>query len=193
MLDSKCPSQQEGWSGELAWTHYGNIRAQDLIYLPKCLSILSSISQVKVASLGRFLWNRHRTIKQLVWGKTHKLQLMQNVAAWVILGTQTMAYVTFLLCKLHWVPVWFWVQFKVLVVIYKSHAWHMAMLPVELSSSHYIDLSYLVRQGRYYAVDPIRKTGGEKAGGGIFVTSTWYNRWNMKIIDSVLHSHLCPA
>ena len=49
-----------------------------------------------------------------------KLQLVQNVAMRAILGAPRVAHVTPLLRELHWVPVCFWVQFKVLVITFKA-------------------------------------------------------------------------
>lgn len=49
-----------------------------------------------------------------------KLQLVQNVAAHVINDVAYTADVTPLLHDLHWLPVCFWVQFKVLIVTFKA-------------------------------------------------------------------------
>ena len=49
-----------------------------------------------------------------------KLQLAQNAAARAVLGAPRRAHITPLLCELHWLPVCFWVQFKVLVITFKA-------------------------------------------------------------------------
>ena len=49
-----------------------------------------------------------------------KLQLVQNAAAWVSLGAPRLEHKTLLLRELHWVPVCFRVQFKVLVITFKA-------------------------------------------------------------------------
>lgn len=47
-----------------------------------------------------------------------KLQLVQNTAACTILPTPWFTYVTPLLCDLHWLPIVFKVQFKLMVIIF---------------------------------------------------------------------------
>ncbi|KAM3845550.1 uncharacterized protein M6D78_003221 [Vipera latastei] len=49
----------------------------------------------------------------------HRLQLVQNAAARVVLGVSRYSHVTPLLRELHWLPVVFRVRFKVLVMTYK--------------------------------------------------------------------------
>lgn len=49
-----------------------------------------------------------------------KIQLVQNVAVQVVSGARYMAHVTPLLRKLHWLPLCFWVQFKVPDVTFKA-------------------------------------------------------------------------
>lgn len=47
---------------------------------------------------------------------TWKLQLVLNAVAYAIMGVFHQVYVTPLLHELHWLPVGFWVQFKVLAI-----------------------------------------------------------------------------
>ena len=51
---------------------------------------------------------------------TRRLQLVQNAAARVVMGTTRCARVTPLLRELHWLPVVFRVRFKVLVTTFKA-------------------------------------------------------------------------
>lgn len=50
-----------------------------------------------------------------------KLQLAQNAAVQAILSAIRRAHIMSLLCELHWMPVCFWVQFKILVATYKAY------------------------------------------------------------------------
>ncbi|XP_070800926.1 uncharacterized protein, partial [Pituophis catenifer annectens] len=50
---------------------------------------------------------------------TRRLQLVQNAAARVIMGATWRSHITPLLSELHWLPVVFWVRFKVLVLTFK--------------------------------------------------------------------------
>lgn len=49
-----------------------------------------------------------------------KLQQVWNAAAWAVLGASRMVHVTLLFHKLHWLPICFLVQVKVLVIIYNA-------------------------------------------------------------------------
>lgn len=59
LLESNHPTQEEGSSRELAWSHY--ITQIPTPIPPECIWALSSLSQMKVSvwedSYGRFLWN----------------------------------------------------------------------------------------------------------------------------------------
>lgn len=48
------------------------------------------------------------------------LQLMQNVAARMLVGTNKYDHVTPILWELHWMPIVFQAQFKLLVLIFKA-------------------------------------------------------------------------
>lgn len=47
-----------------------------------------------------------------------KLQLVQKVAAQAVMCTLGSVHITFLLCKLHWLALCFWIQFKMLIMTY---------------------------------------------------------------------------
>lgn len=55
-------------------------------------------------------------VLQNIW----KLQLVQNIVAWIINGASYMTYLTLLLCQLHWLLLCFKVQFKVVVITFKA-------------------------------------------------------------------------
>ena len=50
----------------------------------------------------------------------HKLQLVQNTAARIITGTSRHDHITPVLFSLHWLPVEYRIQFKLLLLVYKS-------------------------------------------------------------------------
>ena len=50
----------------------------------------------------------------------HRLQLVQNTAARLITGTRKFEHITPVLAALHWLPVSFRIQFKILLVTFKA-------------------------------------------------------------------------
>lgn len=72
-----------------------------------------------------------------------KLQLAQNAIAQTVLGGPRVAHLTFLLCELHWLPLCFWVQFKVLAIAYKI-LWHVSKLLEDSSHPNGIDGAPLI-------------------------------------------------
>ncbi|XP_058048302.1 uncharacterized protein LOC131202851 [Ahaetulla prasina] len=68
---------------------------------------------------------------------TWRFQLVQNVAAWVLEGAARSSHIKPILRRLHWLPVAFWVQIKVLVLTFKAlhglgpgYLWDHLLLPV---------------------------------------------------------------
>jgi len=49
-----------------------------------------------------------------------QLQLIQNAAARILSRTRKYEHITPVLKSLHWLPVTFWIDFKVLLLVYKS-------------------------------------------------------------------------
>jgi hypothetical protein len=50
----------------------------------------------------------------------HKLQSIQNAAARLLTGTGKYEHITPVLCQLHWLPISFRIQYKVLLLVYKT-------------------------------------------------------------------------
>ena len=50
----------------------------------------------------------------------HKLQMIQNSAAWLVTGTHGRDHITPVLFKLHWLPVRYRIEFKLLVLVYQA-------------------------------------------------------------------------
>ena len=52
--------------------------------------------------------------------RTKQLQLIQNAAAWVLTETEKREHITPVLKSLHWLPVSYNIDFKVLLLLHKS-------------------------------------------------------------------------
>ena len=50
----------------------------------------------------------------------HKLQMIQNSAAGLVTGTHGRDHITLVLFKLHWLPVRYRIEFKLLVLVYQA-------------------------------------------------------------------------
>ena len=50
----------------------------------------------------------------------HQLQMIQNSAAWLVTGTHGRDHITPVLVKLHWLPVRYRIEFKLLVLVYQA-------------------------------------------------------------------------
>ena len=64
-----------------------------------------------------------------------KLQLVQNMAESLVTGTPKGADITLVLKSLHWLPISFWVKYKVLVIAFKALHGPLLDQPVILGSS----------------------------------------------------------
>ena len=53
-------------------------------------------------------------------GKTSRLQLIQNAAAWFLTCTKRCDHITLILAALHWLPVSFRIYFKILLLLFKA-------------------------------------------------------------------------
>ncbi|KAF7661202.1 hypothetical protein LDENG_00266910 [Lucifuga dentata] len=51
----------------------------------------------------------------------HQLQQVQNAAAWLLTGSNRRQYITPVLASLHWVPVHFRINFKILLITFKAY------------------------------------------------------------------------
>lgn len=49
-----------------------------------------------------------------------KFHLVQNAVVWTVICTSKIAHGTSLLHRLHWLPLCFWVQFRVLILTFKA-------------------------------------------------------------------------
>lgn len=56
----------------------------------------------------------------LYMGQQGKQQVVQNTVAWTNICTPGSAHITPLFSELHWLPVYFWVQFRMRIMTYKS-------------------------------------------------------------------------
>ncbi len=50
----------------------------------------------------------------------HRLQLVQNAAARLLTGSRRRNHITPILCSLHWLPISYRIQFKILLFVYKA-------------------------------------------------------------------------
>lgn len=57
---------------------------------------------------------------RLTLNTTWKLQLDQNVVVQAVIDAPWFTHVTPLLRELHWLPVFFWMQFRMLVIVFKA-------------------------------------------------------------------------
>lgn len=133
---------------------------------------------------------------QISW----KLQLVQNAAVQTWMGTTYCAQVLSLLYWLHWLQVGFWVQFKILIVIFKTIqglgtvSWQITFLPLILPT-HYVweewvwfmsllvtcrdlgnilSLSLLPPSGDYLSRDMDDFTAGVPSSGLIYFCLVWF-------------------
>lgn len=70
---------------------------------------------------------------------TWKIQLIQNVAAWLLSGGSRWEHILPILKPVHWLPVSFWVQFKLLAVTLKlmsSSCYHLAVPHLRFPTWH---------------------------------------------------------
>ena len=58
----------------------------------------------------------------------HKLQIIQNSAARLVTGTHGRDHITPVLFKLHWLPVRYRIEFKLLVLVYQAVHHHLTSL-----------------------------------------------------------------
>src|SRR4029434_3271934 len=55
--------------------------------------------------------------------RSERLQLVQNSAAWLLTRTKRREHISPVLAALHWLPVIFRIDFKVLLLVYKALNW----------------------------------------------------------------------
>lgn len=100
------------------------------------------------------------------------LQVAQNAAAQTVFGAPRMAQVTLLLWRLHWLPVCFLVQFKVLVIMFKALYGTGPWVPERLSHPNGIGL-------------PCTHAWQNGHGVGLLIKEFWLVRSRRKAISAL--------
>lgn len=65
-------------------------------------------------------WENVSICKYLILKMVQKLQLIENVVAWVVIGARWFESVGQMLHWLHWLPICFWAQFRVWILTFKA-------------------------------------------------------------------------
>ena len=87
---------------------------------PTCFAAFSPVPRISPASVCR-----NKRNKRILYGSTdydlNKLQRLQNTAARLIKGAKKNDHIMPILEELHWLPIRYRMQFKILLLVYKCH------------------------------------------------------------------------